>query len=174
MAAALAGCREERQPQEPEAAAAEKPATGTVDRSHAGTAAPAITFEDGSGEPASLADFRGRPLLVNLWATWCAPCIAEMPTLDALAAREQGIEVVALSQDIEGRAKVEQFLRERKLSNLEAHIDDELAMMGALKVSTLPTTIMFDAQGRELWRMTGIEDWTGERAAKLIAEAKPG
>ena len=172
MALALAGCGESP-PKEPTGAAAQKPASGSVDRSQAGTAAPAVMFEDGSGEPASLADFRGRPLLVNLWATWCAPCVAEMPTLNALAAREKGIEVLALSQDIEGRAKVEAFLEDRKLSNLEAHIDAELAIMGALKVSTLPTTILFDAQGRELWRMTGAEDWAGERAATLIAEAKP-
>ena len=174
LAVALAACGGESPPQEPTAAAAtEKLASGKVDRSQAGTAAPAVMFEDGSGEPASLADFRGKPLLVNLWATWCAPCVAEMPTLNALAAREQGIEVLALSQDIEGRAKVEGFLEERKLTNLEAHIDAELVMMSALKVSTLPTTIMFDAQGRELWRMTGSEDWNGARAAKLIAEAIP-
>jgi hypothetical protein len=73
--------------------------TGRLDRSHAGSAAPAATFEDPDGEPVTLADFRGRPLLVNLWATWCAPCVAEMPTLDALARREgERLQVLALSQ----------------------------------------------------------------------------
>lgn len=144
---------------------------GRLDRSHAGTPGPDAIFQDPSGEPASLADFRGKPLLVNLWATWCAPCVAEMPTLDALAAREPGVQVLALSQDFDGRRKVSAFLNERKLENLEAYLDGEMAMMGALKVQTLPTTILYDADGRELWRMTGTEDWTGPRARALIAEA---
>ena len=62
--------------------------TGRLDRSHAGTAAPDILFEDPFGRPARMANFRGRPILVNLWATWCGPCVVEMPSLEALAARE--------------------------------------------------------------------------------------
>ncbi len=78
--------------------------TGRLDRSHAGTEAPDIAFEDPSGEPARMADFRGRPVLVNLWATWCAPCVVEMPSLDALARREgDSLVVLALIQDFGGR-----------------------------------------------------------------------
>jgi thiol-disulfide isomerase/thioredoxin len=148
--------------------------TGRLDRSKAGTAAPATIFQDPDGEPASFADFKGKPLLVNLWATWCAPCIAEMPTLDALAARDKGLQVLAVSQDLDGRDKVEAFFAERRFAELEPYLDPEMALMSELKVDTLPTTILYDAEGREVWRMTAKEDWQGERAAKLIAEAKNG
>ena len=148
------------------------PATGRLDRSHAGETAPATAFEDSEGAPASLADFAGKPVLLNLWATWCAPCVAEMPTLDALAAREKDIQVVALSQDLEGRQKVDAFFEKGKFTALEAYLDPELRLMGALKVQSLPTTILYDARGREVWRMTGAEDWQGERVAALLAEAK--
>ncbi len=146
--------------------------TGRLDRSHAGTPAPEVTFEDPHGRPARIADFGGRPVLVNLWATWCAPCVAEMPTLDALAGRDPDLRVLALSQDLEGRNKVGAFFEQRKFSKLEPYLDSELSMMMALKVQTLPTTILYDAQGREVWRMTGVEDWTGPRAKALIAEAR--
>lgn len=153
--------------------AAGQPA-GRLDRSMAGTPAPAAAFEDPDGDPASLADFRGKPVLVNLWATWCAPCIAEMPTLDTLAAREgDKLRVLTISQDIGGRDKVEAFFRQRGYKALETWLDPQMALMSELKVSTLPTTILYDAQGREVWRMTGIEEWTSPKAAELIAEAGP-
>ena len=152
-------------------AAAERQGTGRLDRSHAGTPAPNILFEDPAGEPATIADFQGKPVLVNLWATWCGPCVVEMPSLDALAARDPGIHVLALSQDMNGQEKVDAFFAERKFAKLEPYIDAELSMMSALKVDTLPTTILYDAKGREIWRMTGREDWTGRRAAALLEEA---
>lgn len=152
---------------------AEPNGEGRLDRSHAGTPAPATLFEDPAGEPASIGDFRGKPVLVNLWATWCGPCVVEMPSLDALAARNSQIHVLALSQDMNGQEKVDAFFAERKFAKLEPYIDAELAMMSALKVDTLPTTILYDSEGREVWRMTGKEDWTGPRAAALLAEVGP-
>ncbi|MFN3388255.1 MAG: TlpA family protein disulfide reductase, partial [Allosphingosinicella sp.] len=147
---------------------------GQLDRSQAGRPAPDAAFEDPDGEPARLADFRGKPVLLNLWATWCAPCIAEMPTLDALAAREgDRLEVLTVSQDLEGRETVEAFFKERGYRNLETWLDPRMELMTALRVSTLPTTILYDAQGREVWRKAGIEDWTSPDAAALIAEASP-
>ena len=146
---------------------------GRLDRSHAGAPAPASAFENPEGGPATLADFRGKPLLVNLWATWCAPCIAEMPTLDALAAREDKLQVLVVSQDLDGQDKVDAFFAERNFSTLQPYIDPQMGLMTALGVDTLPTTILYDAEGREVWRMTGIEDWQGARAAELIAEARP-
>ncbi|HEX8574298.1 MAG TPA: TlpA disulfide reductase family protein [Allosphingosinicella sp.] len=147
------------------------PPTGRLDRAYAGTMAPAVAFEDPRGAPATLADFRGRPLLVNLWATWCAPCVAEMPTLDALAEREgERLEVLTVSQDLNGRDKVEAFFDKRGYRRLETWLDPEMALMAALKVDTLPTTILYDAQGRELWRVTGMEDWESGRAALLLRE----
>jgi thiol-disulfide isomerase/thioredoxin len=151
---------------------AERLPTGRLDRSHAGSPAPALIFEDPAGEAATLADFKGKPLLVNLWATWCAPCVAEMPTLDALAEREGGrLQVLAISQDLSGHAKVEAFFEQRGFSNLEPYIDPELGMMTQLKLDTLPTTILYDAGGKEVWRMTGMENWLGQRAARLLKEA---
>jgi thiol-disulfide isomerase/thioredoxin len=143
-----------------------------LDRRHKGKPAPDVEFQDPDGEPASLADFRGEPLLLNLWATWCAPCVKELPTLDALAARERGrLQVVTLSEDMEGREKVEAFLAKSKFAELESWLDPEMRMMAALGVTTLPATILYDAEGREVWRMVGDEDWTGKEAAALIAEA---
>ena len=147
---------------------------GRLDRSHAGTPAPDAEFEAPGGEAATFADFQGKPLLVNLWATWCAPCVAEMPTLDALAGTEPRIEVLALSQDLDGRQKVDAFFAERKFKTLEPYIDPQLQLMGELKVQSLPTTILYDAGGREVWRMTGTENWQGARARALIAEALKG
>ena len=151
---------------------AAKEGTGGLDRSHAGSAAPKLLFQDPAGEPASIADFKGKPVLLNLWATWCAPCVAEMPTLDALAARDKEIEVLTVSQDFDGQEKVDAFFAGRNFRMLEPYIDPELSLMTQLKISTLPTTILYDAEGREVWRMTGMEDWQGPRAAALIAEAK--
>ena len=149
----------------------EKQATGKLDRSHAGSAAPATLFEDPAGEPASIADFKGKPVLLNLWATWCGPCVIEMPSLDKLAASNAKLEVLAVSQDMNGKEKVTAFFAKHKFSALEPYLDSELAMMGSLKVDTLPTTILYDADGREVWRMTGMEEWTGPRASALITEA---
>lgn len=146
--------------------------TGRLDRSRAGTPAPATQFEDPEGAPASLADFQGRPVLVNLWATWCAPCVAEMPTLDRLAAREgERLKVLTVSEDLDGREKVEAFFDRQGYRELETWLDPKMALMSELKVTILPTTIYYDAQGRELWRMTGMEDWESGRTALLLKES---
>ncbi|MDB5694080.1 MAG: TlpA family protein disulfide reductase [Alphaproteobacteria bacterium] len=143
-----------------------------LDRSHAGTAAPTAEFEDPDGEPVSFAVFQGKPLLVNLWATWCTPCVAEMPTLDALAGRMGGrLQLLALSQDTDGRAKVQAFFSQHRFKTLEPYLDPKMDMMGTLKLDTLPTTILYDAKGREIWRVVGREDWGSARAAALLNEA---
>ena len=149
--------------------------TGRLDRSHAGTRAPAAIFEDGDGRPTSLAAFRGRPVLVNLWATWCGPCVVEMPSLDALAARAGAdIEVIAISQDANGRQAVTDFFRARNFTRLEPYLDPEMRLMPALGIDTLPTTILYNREGEEVWRMTGMADWHSERAASLLDEADAG
>jgi thiol-disulfide isomerase/thioredoxin len=159
-------------PNQASSAGPKEPApAGRLDRSRAGSAAPATAFEDPDGAPASLADFRGKPVLVNLWATWCAPCIAEMPTLDSLAGREaRRLRVVTISQDLDGRDKVEAFFAKQGYRHLETWLDPQMALMGELKVDTLPTTILYDAQGREVWRVVGMEDWESGRAAVLLKE----
>ena len=148
---------------------------GVLDRSHAGTAAPTLSFEDPQGRATTLAAYRGRPLLVNFWATWCGPCIIEMPSLDALAQREgEALQVVALSQDMAGREAVTRFFRARSFRALEANLDKEMAFMTALRLETLPTTILYDADGKEVWRMTGRAEWDSERVARLLDEAEAG
>ena len=181
MALALAGCDRQKaaepQGEAPATANAAAPVypTGRLDRSHAGTSAPNVAFEDPQGRPVNLSVFRGRPLLVNLWATWCGPCIVEMPALDRLAAREgESLQVVAVSQDLDGRQKVTDFFAARGFIRLDPYLDGEMALMGALRLDTLPTTILYDAEGQEVWRMTGMAEWEGERAARLLIEAEGG
>ena len=102
-ALALAGCNDPAPAARPEATVAAAPKLNVIDRSHAGTPAPTIKFENVGRKPVSLADYRGKKLLVNLWATWCAPCLAEMPQIDTLAAtRGDALAVLPISQDMEG------------------------------------------------------------------------
>jgi len=158
----------------PAAPAAAYP-TGRLDRSHRGDAAPDLLFEDGEGRPVRLSAFRGRPVLVNLWATWCGPCVVEMPSLDALAARAgPGLEIVAISQDLAGRQRVSDFFAAHRFARLEPYLDPEMRLMPALGLDTLPTTILYDGDGREVWRMTGMADWQSGRTARLLREADAG
>jgi thiol-disulfide isomerase/thioredoxin len=133
--------------------------------------APDTLFQDPAGEPASIPQFAGMPVLLNLWATWCGPCVAEMPTLDALADRERNIIVLAVSQDLGGEEKVRAFFASRDFRKLQPNIDPERTLMKRLGINTLPTTILYDASGREVWRMKGMADWEGSGAARLISEA---
>jgi thiol-disulfide isomerase/thioredoxin len=147
-------------------------ASGTLVRELVGTPMPPTIFQDPSGTDVTLADFKGKPLLLNLWATWCAPCITEMPTLDALAARDPDrLQVLVVSQDLNGAEKVDAFFEEHRFARLQPYVDPEAQLSTDLKVTTLPTTILYDANGRELWRLIGIEDWRGARAASLLKEA---
>lgn len=180
LALGLAGCEgkgpapDKVDAQEEAATKTESPPAGRLDRSHAGSMAPKTMFKSPDGKAASLADFGGKPLLVNLWATWCAPCIAEMPTLDALAAREKGkLQVLAISQDVEGQQeKVDAFFSARSFAMLEPYVDPDMGLMEAIGAGTLPTTILYDGQGREVWRMTGGADWQSKDSAVLVAEAR--
>jgi thiol-disulfide isomerase/thioredoxin len=144
---------------------------GTIDRSQQGQAAPTTAFTAPDGKRVTLADFRGKPLLVNLWATWCAPCVREMPTLDALAVRESGkLQVLVVSQDLEGAAKVTPFFEKAKFRALQPYLDPDVGLSTGYGVN-LPTTILYDAQGKEVWRVSGDMEWDGETAATWIAEA---
>lgn len=144
-----------------------------IDRSHKGKPAPATAFVDAGGKDVTLAAFKGRPVLVNLWATWCAPCVKELPTLDqaARAAGPNGLQVIAISQDSGPRPSVVAFLKAKGITKLEPYHDPAMAMSGALGAQVLPSSILYDAEGRELWRYVGDLDWTGAEAAKLLGEA---
>jgi thiol-disulfide isomerase/thioredoxin len=139
----------------------------------AGQTVPDAPFTGADGREVQLSDFAGRPLLVNIWATWCAPCKAEMPTLDKLAAREEGkITVIAVSQDLEGRKVVGPYFQSAKFANLEPYTDTDNRLLGALGSNvTLPTTILYDANGKEVWRVMGGVEWDDAEMAELIAEA---
>ncbi len=174
-ATVISGC--DRQSQAPQqanesVANATAPAPGpNIDRGHKGEAAPTTPFLNPNGAKVTLASFRGKPVLLNLWATWCAPCVKEMPTLDALAvARGDALKVLVVSQDIEGAAKVTPFFAQAKFKALEPYLDPETGFSLGLGLN-LPTTILFDAAGREVWRVTGGMEWDGPQAAALIAEA---
>jgi thiol-disulfide isomerase/thioredoxin len=171
--ALLGGC-DRQKPAEPQGGEpAAQPESGKgIDRSHSGAAAPAAEFRDPDGEPVTLAKFAGKPLLLNLWATWCAPCVKELPTLDALDGRGRPIGVVTLSQDSGDQAKVRDFLAQHGLKRLEAWQDPKMAMTAALGVQILPTSILFDRNGRELWRYSGDLDWTGAEAERLLTDVR--
>lgn len=145
----------------------------TLSYKFAGQAAPKAVFTGADGRDVTLADFAGRPLLLNLWATWCAPCKAEMPTLDALAELEEGrISVIALSQDLEGRKPVVEFFKSADIGNLEPYTDSDNAMLAAFgNAVALPTTILYDSEGREVWRVAGGVEWDDAEVAKLLREA---
>ena len=172
---ALAACQKPA-PQaqnEAEPAAEAGPVKG-LDTSHKGKPAPDTIFNDPDGGDISLADFKGNPVLVNLWATWCAPCVKELPTLGKLAAshRVDGqLGVIAVSQDFGPQPSVTAFLAKLKVQDLGAYHDPKMALSGALNAEVLPTTILFDAEGKEVWRYVGDLDWTGEEATKLLAGA---
>ena len=143
---------------------------GAFDRSRKGEAAPALEFTDPDGKTVTLAAFKGKPVLVNLWATWCAPCIKEMPTLDALAAREAGkIAVVAIAQDMEP-AKVTEFWTKGGYKALRPSLDPKLGFSTTLGAN-LPMTILYDAGGKEVWRVAGVREWADAETAKALAEA---
>ncbi len=141
-----------------------------IDRSHKGETAPAAAFRGPDDAAVTLASFRGKPLLVNLWATWCAPCVAEMPTLDALAAKSDSMTVIAVAQDLKGAEVVDPWFQKAGLKALQPYLDPENGLLDAAN-SALPTSIFYDADGREIWRVIGAIDWQGKEAQALLAEA---
>lgn len=170
----LAGCDKPKDAAPQADAAAQM--TGKLSRDAAGKEAPATPFLDPKDGPVTLAGFRGKPLLVNLWATWCAPCIHEMPSLDALAAREaakpDGVQVIVVSEDIAGRRVVDPFFAKMTFKALQPYLDKEMLLGEGMGGANLPITVLYDAAGKEVWRVEGAKDWTGPDIAQLLAEAK--
>ena len=147
-------------------------AAGTIDRSRKGSAMPDFVLTDPAGKELKLASLKGQPVLVNLWATWCAPCVAELPALDKLAAAEQGkLKVLTVNQDSGQPEKAGQFLKERGVTRLEPWLDPKGDLAFHYEAPSLPMTVLYDAQGREVWRIAGPREWGDEESGKLIAEA---
>ncbi len=141
----------------------------TIDRSHAGTPAPAVAFETRDGKKTTVADFRGKRVLVNLWATWCAPCLAEMPELDRMAqAKGAALTVLPVSQDMEGWRAVDKFVAKAKFTTLVARVDQPGDFADAIKARGLPVSILYDAQGKEVWRVAGTLKWTSAEVMKAL------
>ncbi len=160
---------DEVQPDEAAAGNGASSENGVVapDFTRKGAAPPDVTFADPAGKPVKLADLKGKPVLVNLWATWCAPCVAELPTLEALAKREGAkLTLLTVNQDFDAK-KAAPFLAKRGVA-LPAYTDPELKLSVAYAVN-LPTTVLYGADGKERWRLTGGMDWAGADAAKLVA-----
>ena len=122
---------------------------------------PEIVFTDDTGERMTLADFRGKVVVLNIWATWCPPCRREMPTLDRLEAELSGdrFAVVALSVDQSGREVVREFFEEEGIDQLGLYIDTSARVLADLRIRGIPTTLILDAEGREIARVSGEADW---------------
>ncbi|MEW4467351.1 TlpA disulfide reductase family protein [Parasphingorhabdus sp. JC815] len=144
---------------------------GRLDISQRGSPMVDTPFKAPDGAIVRLSDFTGKPLLVNIWATWCAPCVVEMPMLDKLAAREKNrLQVLVVSQDIDGAKKVDPFFAKAGFSELEAYTDQENGLSFGFGSGLMPTTVLYDADGKEVWRVIGAMDWDGARAATLMEE----
>ena len=131
--------------------------------------APEASFTGRDGTPHRLADFRGRFVLVNLWATWCAPCVREMPSLDRLQAKlGSGVVVLAISEDRGGAHAVEPFLEKLELKDLTIYLDPKSAVGEELEVGGLPTTFLIDDQGRVLGQLEGAAEWDSPKMIAII------
>lgn len=136
---------------------------------------PDIAFQDGSGAVRHLSDFRGRTVLLNLWATWCVPCRTEMPTLDRLQSRlgSQDFEVVALSIDREGAGIVKRFFEETNVHALKVYVDPSMAAQQALNAVGVPMTVLIDRDGREVARKLGPAQWDSPEIVAMIRRYVP-
>ena len=132
--------------------------------------APRTRFKDAAGRNVSLGSFKGRVVLLNFWATWCAPCVEEMPSLDRLQTRlrNEGLAVVTVSVDREGASVVKPFLKKHRLTRLKAYLDPQHDLMDQFGNAGLPTTVLIDKQGRVVGKMSGGADWNSAAAIALI------
>lgn len=127
-------------------------------------------FFDGKKAPLTLADLKGQGLVVNFWATWCIPCVREMPALDALAAKLEGrgVQVVTISQDRAPLVKVPAFYEKNHINLLPLYYDEQGSLGRKLDVQALPTTILIDAEGREVGRVLGVLQWNADDVVEYM------
>jgi thiol-disulfide isomerase/thioredoxin len=134
---------------------------------------PDIAFLDGAGQQRAISQWRGRVVLVNLWATWCAPCRKEMPALANLQRKLGGehFEVVAISVDRKGAEGSAAFLAETGATSLALYVDRSAKVLDELQARGLPATLLIDREGREIGRLLGPAQWDSEDAVRLIEQA---
>lgn len=135
---------------------------------------PPMAITDGAGQPVDMAALKGKVLLINLWATWCAPCVREMPALDKLQSELGGdqFQVVAISVDRGGLSQVQPFFEKAGIHHLPLYLDQKMGVMKVFPVKEgLPLSILVDAQGREIGRLAGAAHWDGDAAKALIGWA---
>jgi thiol-disulfide isomerase/thioredoxin len=138
---------------------------------------PALSFQDADKAPKTLADWRGRTVLLNLWATWCVPCRKEMPALEELQARLGGpnFEVVAVNIDTRDPEKPKIWLKEAGITKLGYYADPNAKVFQDLKMAGkafgMPTTLLVDSQGCEVAKLAGPAEWASEDAVKLVQAA---
>jgi thiol-disulfide isomerase/thioredoxin len=132
--------------------------------------APSFSFDDLGGNAASLTDFAGRLVVLNLWATWCAPCLREMPSLDRMQARlGEDVVVLAISEDRGGSKVVEPFIDKLGLKSVKFYLDPKSGAQQAFKIQGLPTSFVIDRQGNVLGRVEGAAEWD---SPKLLGTLK--
>jgi len=131
---------------------------------------PGLVFFDGTGRQRSLSEWHGQVVLLNLWASWCAPCRKEMPSLAALQRRfgSKDFEVVAISVDRGGAKVAQQFLDETQSRLLRLYIDPSAKSIETITALGLPATVLIDREGKEIGRLLGPADWTSPEAYRLI------
>ncbi|MFO1261143.1 MAG: TlpA disulfide reductase family protein [Sphingomonadaceae bacterium] len=151
---------------------AEKAAPYTIDRGMAGSDMPDYAFKDASGKVLTLDHFRGKPVLVNLWATWCAPCIKELPQLDRIAGAyaKSGLQVMPISQDTMEADKVSAFFSGKGLHNLQTWFDPDNNFGFGFGGAALPTSVLYSSDGKEIARIIGAPDWEGDEMRALLEE----
>jgi thiol-disulfide isomerase/thioredoxin len=138
---------------------------------------PDLAFEDADGKPKRLSDWRGKTVLVNLWATWCVPCRKEMPALDALQGKLGGkdFEVVAINIDTRDPDKPRNFLKDANLTRLAYFSDQKAKVFQDLKAIGkalgMPTSLLVDSKGCEIGTIAGPAEWASDDAMKLITSA---
>ena len=126
------------------------------------TKAPAVpksSFLDASGGKHSIGEFKGKYVLVNLWATWCAPCVSELPSLVKLQAAVPGLKVLAVDVGHDKTDKAAAFLKDHKADALGTYVDTELALLHAFGAYGLPTTVLIDPSGKEVAKAQGPAEW---------------
>jgi thiol-disulfide isomerase/thioredoxin len=171
--AAAAGFYLERGPRSPDTTAVTGAGEGEVLRLlRQPRSLPDIGFADGDGRPTRLSNFRGKVILLNIWATWCVPCRKEMPALDRLQASLGGpdFEVLALSVDRDGLPAAKAFYLQTGIRQLRVYIDQSGQALSDLGATAIPTTLLIDRHGNEIGRKIGPAEWDGPALIKVISD----